>query len=78
MNYGGSKTGLGLGKTFAVGTNAYEDWKQEARISTTAKHKADAPPVQLPRAVATSSQIINSSELKFDVNGEQMPGRAWV
>ena len=75
VNYGGSKTGLGLGKTFAVGTNAYEDWKQEARI------EYDGANTKLTRRLcnfrvqlATSSQIINSSELKFDVNGEQMPG----
>lgn len=71
----GNATGLGLGKTFAVGANAYEDWKQEAQIEYKgANAKLTRRLCNFRVQLATSSQIINSSELKFDVNGEQMPG----
>ena len=71
----GSAAGSGLGKNFALGPNAYEEWKKEAEIEYNGSaDKLTRRLCNFRVQLATSSQIINSSELKFDSNGEQMPG----
>ena len=71
----GKASGTGLGKSFGVRRNAYEDWLTEAEIEYKGtQEKLTRRLCNFRVQLATSSQIINSSALKFDTNGAQMDG----
>ena len=65
----------GLNDAFDVSVNSYEDWLTEAEIEYKGtQEKLRRRLCNFRVQLATSSQIINSSALQFDTNGEQMPG----
>ena len=71
----GKASGTGLSKSFGVSVNSYEDWLTEAEIEYRGtQEKLRRRLCNFRVQLATSSQIINSSALQFDTNGEQMPG----